>query len=97
MSVTSRYQVNPDEEYWIAVKNIFKYLRRIKDFMLVFGGGSKLKSVTFSADVPLYLTCIPYQCLHTHWLRGQPSYMANNDLCLINVVVLGNNGSFGCK
>ena len=32
--------------------------------------------VTFSADVPLYLTCMPYQCLHTYWLRGQPTYMA---------------------
>ena len=35
-----------------------------------------LESVTFSADVPLHLTCMPYQCLHTHWLRGQPTYMA---------------------
>ena len=26
MSVTSRYQLNSDEKYWIAVKNIFKYL-----------------------------------------------------------------------
>ena len=41
------------------------------------------ESVTFSADVPLHLTCMPYQCLHTHWLRGQPTYMAHNDLHLI--------------
>ena len=53
------------------------------------------ESVTFSADVPLHLTCMPYQCLHTHWLRGQPTYMAHNDLCLINIVILGNNVSFG--
>ena len=53
------------------------------------------ESVTFSADAPLHLTCMPYQCLHTHWLRGQPTYMAHNDLCLINVVILGNNVSFG--
>ena len=32
--------------------------------------------ITFSADVPLYLTCMPYQCLYTHWLRGQPTHMA---------------------
>ena len=51
--------------------------------------------VTFSADVPLHLTCMPYQCLHTHWLRGQPTNMAHNDLCLINVVIFGNNVSFG--
>ena len=29
VSVTSRYQANPDEEHWITVKNILKYLRRI--------------------------------------------------------------------
>ena len=56
-----------------------------------------LESVTFSADVPLHLTCMPYQCLHTLWLRGQPTHMAHNDLCLINIVVLGNNVSFGRK
>ena len=43
MSVISRYQANLGEEYWIAIKNIFKYLRRIKDLMLVFDGGSELK------------------------------------------------------
>ena len=35
--------MNLDEEHCIAVKNILKYLRRIKDLMLVFGGESKLK------------------------------------------------------
>ena len=43
MSVTSRYQAKLDKEYWIVVKNILKYLRRTKDLMLVFGGGSELK------------------------------------------------------
>ena len=43
MSVTSRYQTNLDEEHWIIVKNILKYLRRAKDLMLVFSGGSELK------------------------------------------------------
>ena len=52
------------------------------------------KLVTFSADIPLHLTCMPYQCLHTR-LRGQPIHMARNDLCLINIVVLDNNVSFG--
>ena len=53
------------------------------------------ESVTFSADVPLHLTCMPYQCLYTPWLRGQPTYMAHNDLCSIKIIVLGNNVSFG--
>ena len=43
VSVTSRYQLNPDEEHWIAVKNILKYLKRTKDLCLIFGGGSELR------------------------------------------------------
>ena len=33
LSLTSRYQQNLSEEYWIAVKNILKYLRRTKDIV----------------------------------------------------------------
>ena len=43
VSVMSKYQSNLDEEYWIAMKNIFKYLRRTKDLFLIFGGGSELQ------------------------------------------------------
>ncbi|KAJ9566348.1 hypothetical protein OSB04_002314 [Centaurea solstitialis] len=38
VSVTSRYQQNPGEPHWVAVKNILKYLRRTKDMFLVFRG-----------------------------------------------------------
>ncbi|KAL2492946.1 Protein EXPORTIN 1A [Abeliophyllum distichum] len=37
LSVTSRFQANPGEKHWIAVKNILKYLRRTKDMFLVYG------------------------------------------------------------
>ena len=43
VSVTSRYQSNPGEEHWTAVKNIFKYLRRTKDLFLTYGE-SELKN-----------------------------------------------------
>ena len=43
VSVTSRYQVNPDEEHQIDVKNVLKYLRRIKNLFLILDGGSNLK------------------------------------------------------
>ncbi|KAK8584274.1 hypothetical protein V6N12_068520 [Hibiscus sabdariffa] len=42
LSMTSRYQANPGEGHWIAVKNILKYLRRIKDVFLVYGGEEEL-------------------------------------------------------
>ncbi len=38
MLLTNRYQSNPGLEHWIAVKNIFKYLRRTKDLFLIYGG-----------------------------------------------------------
>ena len=34
VSVISKYQSNLSEGHWTAVKNIFKYLRRTKDFFL---------------------------------------------------------------
>ena len=42
LSVTSRYQSNPGECHWTAVKNILKYLKRTKDVFLVFGGEEEL-------------------------------------------------------
>ncbi|GJU85926.1 retrotransposon protein, putative, ty1-copia subclass [Tanacetum coccineum] len=37
-NITSRFQQNPGELYWTAVKNILKYLRNTKDMFLVYGG-----------------------------------------------------------
>ena len=34
MGVVSRYQSEPGEEHWIAVKHILKYLRRTRDYIL---------------------------------------------------------------
>ena len=42
LSMTSRYQSNPGECHWTAVKNILKYLRRTKDAFLIYGGGEEL-------------------------------------------------------
>ena len=36
IGMVSRYQSDPGEEHWIVVKHIFKYLRRTRDYMLVF-------------------------------------------------------------
>ena len=38
ISVTIRFQSNPGLEHWVAVKSIFKYLRRTKDLILTYGG-----------------------------------------------------------
>ncbi|KAJ9542012.1 hypothetical protein OSB04_028518 [Centaurea solstitialis] len=50
VSVTSRYQQNPGEPHWVAVKNILKYLGRTKDMFLVFGGSEEEISVTGYSD-----------------------------------------------
>ena len=36
VGMVSRYKSDPGEEHWIAVKHIFKYLRRMRDYMLVY-------------------------------------------------------------
>lgn len=42
LSMTSRYQSDPGESHWTAVKNILKYLRRTKDIFLIYGGEEEL-------------------------------------------------------
>ncbi|KAL1193532.1 Retrovirus-related Pol polyprotein from transposon TNT 1-94 [Cardamine amara subsp. amara] len=42
LSMTSRYQSDPGECHWTAVKNIPKYLRNTKDKFLVYGGSDEL-------------------------------------------------------
>ncbi|KAL0554164.1 hypothetical protein IC582_008080 [Cucumis melo] len=37
VGIVSRYQSNPGRDHWTSVKNILKYLRRTKDYMLVYG------------------------------------------------------------
>ena len=39
VGIVSRYQSNPGMVHWIAVKNILKYLRKTRDYMLVYSGG----------------------------------------------------------
>ena len=37
VAMVRRYQSNPSPEHWTAVKHILKYLRRTKDYMLMYG------------------------------------------------------------
>ncbi|KAA0032993.1 gag/pol protein [Cucumis melo var. makuwa] len=37
VGIVSRYQSNPGHDHWTAVKNILKYLRRTKCYMLMYG------------------------------------------------------------
>ncbi|KAI3791050.1 hypothetical protein L2E82_04605 [Cichorium intybus] len=43
LSMVSRYQGNPGRAHWTAVKNILKYLRRTKNFVLILGGSDTLR------------------------------------------------------
>ncbi|GJW48589.1 retrotransposon protein, putative, ty1-copia subclass [Tanacetum coccineum] len=40
-NITSRFQQNPGDAHWTAVKNILKYLRNTKDMFLVYRGDMK--------------------------------------------------------
>ncbi|WJX77490.1 hypothetical protein P8452_60793 [Trifolium repens] len=50
LSTTSRYQSDPGEAHWIAVKNILKYLRRTKETFLVYGGEEELAVVGWKSS-----------------------------------------------
>ena len=39
IGVVSQFQSNPYPEHWITVNHILKYLRRTRDYMLVYSGG----------------------------------------------------------
>ena len=38
VSVTNRYQSNPGNDHWMAVKHILKYLKGTKDKFIIYGG-----------------------------------------------------------
>ena len=38
VSMVIRYQSNPGPEHWTTVKHILKYLRKTKDYMLMYVG-----------------------------------------------------------
>ncbi|CAA0814778.1 cysteine-rich RLK (RECEPTOR-like protein kinase) 8, partial [Striga hermonthica] len=40
IGMVARYQSNPGREHWAAVKHILKYLRRTKEYMLVYRADS---------------------------------------------------------
>ena len=48
LSATSRYQSDPGDAYWVAVKNILKYLRRTKDSFLIYGGQEELDVIGYT-------------------------------------------------
>ncbi|GJU45748.1 hypothetical protein Tco_1203014 [Tanacetum coccineum] len=49
-NMTSRFQQNPGEEHWTAVKNILKYLRNTKDMFLVYGVMLNISLAFFDAS-----------------------------------------------
>ena len=38
VGIVSKYQSNPGLEHWTTIKHILKYLRRTKDYMLIYRG-----------------------------------------------------------
>ena len=49
-NLTSRFQQNPGECHWTAVKNILEYLRNTRDMFLVYGGVEGELGVTCYTD-----------------------------------------------
>ena len=43
LGIASRFQADPEKNHLKAVKNILKYLKKTKNIVLIYGGGSELK------------------------------------------------------
>ncbi|KAA0050871.1 gag/pol protein [Cucumis melo var. makuwa] len=50
VGIVSRYQSNPGRDHWTSVKNILKYLRRTKDYMLVYGSKDLILTEYIDSD-----------------------------------------------
>ncbi|PKU62438.1 Retrovirus-related Pol polyprotein from transposon TNT 1-94 [Dendrobium catenatum] len=50
VGIVSRYQSNPGRFHWVAVKHIFKYLKRTKENMLVYSGSDLIPKGYTDAD-----------------------------------------------
>ena len=48
VGMVSRYQSDPRQEHWTAVKHIIKYLKRTRDYMLVYQADCKTLNLQFS-------------------------------------------------
>ena len=47
VNIVNKYQSNPGSEQWITVKLILKYLRRTKDYVLIYGS-ENLTSISYN-------------------------------------------------
>ncbi|GKC61546.1 hypothetical protein Tco_1167514 [Tanacetum coccineum] len=67
-NITSRFQQNPGELYWTAVKNILKYLRNTKDMFLVYVGDTKRELMVSCYTDAGYLTDADDMKFHTGYV-----------------------------
>ena len=53
LDMVSKYQFNPGSGHWTVVKHIFKYLRRIRDYMFTYEGSNLILVGYTSSDFML--------------------------------------------
>ena len=50
VGMVSRYQSNPRLDHWVAVKHILKYLRKTRNYILVYFGGDLIPIEYIDSD-----------------------------------------------
>ena len=53
VGMVNRYQSNPGKEHWTAIKHIIKYLKRTRDYMLVYQADSLVPLGYIDSDFQL--------------------------------------------
>ena len=64
VGVLGRYLSNPDMDHWIAVKRIMRYLKRTKDYMLIYQRSENLEIIRYSDSDFMAYGCETVTKLH---------------------------------
>ena len=54
VGIVSMFQSKPRPDHWMAVKYIFKYLKRTRDSMLVYSGGDLTRDNTLGIQILIF-------------------------------------------
>ena len=70
VGMVSRYQSDHGEEHWTAVKHIFNYLRRTRDYMLIYQDESLLPIGYTNSDFQSHIESMKFTSGYVFTLGG---------------------------
>ena len=85
VGIVSRYQSNPGQKHWTAVNNIIKYLKRTRDYILVYQANSLVPIVYTDSYFQSNKDSIKSTSGNVFTLRGGPiSWRSIKQSCVVD-------------